>query len=114
MSPVSHLLEHQSLTRDRRVRYVVVVVMICSGDYANLERARVTAEGVFGGEIVSPLAPSRGSAEATFRVRPHSRRQANAFFEWMAQQHRAGRLTSCHVVELDFLIDGHVIAGRSV
>jgi len=31
-----------------------------------------------------------------------------------AQQHRAGRLTSCHVVELDFLIDGHVIAGRSV
>ena len=108
------MLKQKPLTPDRRARYIVVVVMICSGDYSNLERARVTAEGVFGGELVSPLAPSRGSAEATFRVRPHSRRQANAFFEWMAQQHRAGRLTSCHVVELDFLIDGHVIAGRSV
>ena len=90
------------------------MVMICSGDYSNLERARVMAEDVFGGELVSPLAPSRDSTEATFRVRPDGRRQANAFFEWMAQQHRAGRLTSCHVVELDCLIDGHVIAGRSV
>ena len=108
------MLKQKPLTPDRRARYIVVVVMICSGDYSNLERARVTAEGVFGGELVSPLAPSRGSAEATFRVRPHSRRQANAFFEWMAQQHRAGRLTSCHAVELDCLIDGHVIAGRSV
>jgi hypothetical protein len=108
------LLRQKSFTRDRRARYLVVVVMICSGDYSNLERARVMAADVFGGEFVSPLAPSRGSAEATFRVRPDSRRQANAFFEWMAQQHRAGRLTSCQVVELDFLIDGHVIAGRSV
>ena len=90
------------------------MVMICSGDYPHLERARVMAEGLFGGDLVSPLAPSRDSTEATFRVRPDSPRDANAFLEWLAQQHQAGRLTSCHVVELDCLIDGHVIAGRSV
>jgi hypothetical protein len=90
------------------------MVMVCSGDYPNLEHARVAAEHVFGGELVSPLAPSRVGTEATFCVRPDSRRHANAFFEWVAQQHRAGRLASCHVVELDCLVDGHVIAGRSV
>ena len=90
------------------------MVMVCSGDYPNLEHARVVAAQVFGGELVSALVPSRVGTEATFRVRPDSRRHANAFFEWLAEQHRAGRLTSCHVVELDFLIDGHVIAGRSV
>jgi hypothetical protein len=69
-SPASHVPKQEPLTRDRRARYIVAMVMVCSGDYPNLERARVMAEGVFGGELVSPLAPSRGSAEATFRVGP--------------------------------------------
>jgi hypothetical protein len=90
------------------------MVMICSGDSGDIERARAKAENVFGGGLVSPLAPSKDRTEVTFRVRPDSRRHANAFFEWMAGQHAGGRLTACHVVELDCLVDGHVIAGRSV
>ena len=43
------------------------MVMICSGDYPNLERARVMAEDLFGGHLVSPLAPSRDSTMAPRR-----------------------------------------------
>jgi hypothetical protein len=90
------------------------MVMICTGDRRSIEHVRSKAVDVFPGDFVSALTFGRDETEAAFHVRPESHLRANAFFDWMVQQRQVGQLPSCHVVELDFLIDGNVLASRSV
>ena len=89
------------------------MLVVCTGDRPSIDRVRAEADAVFEGGSVSPLVLGDDVTEAAFHVRPDGGPRADAFFAWLARQHRDGRYRSCHVVELSVLTDGHVVVCRS-